>query len=295
MMSEQILYWLACRWPSPVKKNDEILGEDPTSDEYLLNYARKIQYASQVRFGVGLEIENKRVLEIGCGHGGIATFFAVNGATTVAGIDLNVTNLRIANLFKEAVAQRLGTLELPIRFLEMDATQLDFEHEAFDLIIADNVFEHFMQPDVVMRECFRVLKKGGILSIASMPSFYSRHGLHLKNGIKMPWANLFFSERTICKVMVKLAQENPRIKDFYPGVLNNPTRVRELRKYQDLNGMTYTNLKKLAKRAGFRQKAFRVTPTPRFLGPLIHKVPFLSKSWVGDIFSNKASAVFEKV
>lgn len=295
MISEQILYWLAKRWPSPVKKKDMVLGEDPNSDEYLINYAQKIQYASKVRNGIGLEIENKQVLEIGCGHGGIATFFAVNGAMAVVGIDLNVNNLRIANLFRESVAQRLGTLELPVSFLEMDATQLAFQDGSFDLIIADNVFEHFMQPDLVMRECFRVLRTGGILSIASMPSIYSRHGLHLKNGIKMPWANLFFSERTICKVMVKLAQENPRIKDFYPGVLNKPTSVRELRAYHDLNGMTYTNLKNIAKQVGFRQKAFHITPSPRLLGPLVHKISLLRNSRVGDIFSNKASAIFEKV
>jgi ubiquinone/menaquinone biosynthesis C-methylase UbiE len=293
-IGEYILYHLAKRWPSPVSAQKMDLGMDPSSDSYHLNYAQKFQYNLKLKNGIGFDIDGKSVLEIGCGHGGIIVFAGINGAKRAIGIDLNTYHLSIAKRFLDQKIKQIGASALPVEFYEMNAETLALPDNSIDLILADNVFEHFENPQNVMRECFRVLAKGGILSISSVPSIYSRHGLHLKHAIKMPWANIFFSEHTICRVVRKLVDDNPPLKSIYPGVDRNPIRVKDLRAYSDLNGMTYKKLVRIAKTEKFKIIKFTVTPTPKIIGHLIHKLPIIRESVIGDIFSNKASAILLK-
>lgn len=52
-----------------------------------------------------------------------------------------------------------------INFHEVDMNQdtLPYEDNKFDLIYSKSLIEHLVNPENYMRECFRVLKKGGIL------------------------------------------------------------------------------------------------------------------------------------
>jgi ubiquinone/menaquinone biosynthesis C-methylase UbiE len=292
-LSESILYRLAKSWPSPVKGRQKRLQGDPSSDEYLINYALLYQFDEKVRKGIGFDIRGKRILEIGCGHGGITCFMAINGASRAVGIDINTRNLEIAERVQKLLCKD-EALRQRVDFYVMNATELRFESESFEIITADNVFEHFMEPEAVLRECHRVLAKRGRIYIGSMPSFYSKHGLHLKNGLKVPWANLFFSEKTICEVMVRLCNESPALLSIYPGAKGDPEKVRDLRAYRDLNGMTYHRLRKLARENGFTVKDFNVAPTPRLVGSLVQRLPLIKSTVLSDIFSNKASCILEK-
>ena len=133
--------------------------------------------------------------------------------------------------------------KLPIRFAEMNATALDLPDACMDLVLADNVFEHFIEHKGVLREAQRVLRPGGKLLVPIFSSIYCKYGLHLKHGLKLPWANLVFSEKTICEAMQRLANDDPRLFDYYPGLRNNPQRVRDVRRYHDLNDITYKQFK----------------------------------------------------
>lgn len=293
-LAESLLYYLSSRWPSPIQKRAS-LGSIDNALEYNLNYALKLQYDSRLKNGLNYEIRNKSILEIGCGHGGISVFLAVNGATSVTGIDLNVTNLDYAKMFKSKIEQDLGIAKgLPVEFVEMSAYEMQFPDESFDVVIADNVFEHFMEPQRVLDQSFKVLKKGGLLIVPKFSSILSKHALHLKNGLKVPWANIFFSERTICNVMVQLAKDNPVLLEYYQGIADNPVKVRDLRKYKDLNDITYTSFKEMARRTGFHIRGFTVSPTPYLVGKILHHLPGLNRSKLVDIFSLYASAVLQK-
>lgn len=292
-ISERILLALVDIWPSPVKARQEFLG-DPSTEQYHLDYATKYQFDIKVKYGIGLDVRGKDVLEIGCGHGGIACFLAVNGAKSVVGIDINDKNLGIAKKVKAKIEHDLGGANIPVTFTYANAASTGFPDESYDIIIADNVFEHFSEPETVLKECYRLLRKGGIVSVPSLPSYYSKYGLHLKIGFKVPWANLLFSERTICKVVGILAERDASLLNFYPGVKDNPRFVRDLRAFKDLNGMTYKQFKRLVIGQNFRLVIFRTSPTPRILGPLVSKIPILKTSIFGDIFSSKSTAVLIK-
>jgi 2-polyprenyl-3-methyl-5-hydroxy-6-metoxy-1,4-benzoquinol methylase len=293
-LAEFLLYSISRRWSSPIKQRAD-LGKINNAVEYNLNYALKLQYDSRLKNGLNYEIRNKSILEIGCGHGGISVFLAVNGARSVTGIDLNVTNLGYAELFKTKIEQGLGIVkELPVVFKEMNAYEMQFPDESFDVVIADNVFEHFMEPQKVLEQSFKVLKKGGLLIVPKFSSILSKHALHLKNGLKVPWANIFFSEKTICNVMVRLAKDNPVLLEYYPGIADSPVKVRDLRKYKDLNDITYSSFKKMAKQTGFDIQTFTVAATPYLAGKLVQRLPGISRSRLVDIFSLYASAVLRK-
>ena len=110
----------------------------------------------------------------------------------------------------------------------------------------------------------------------------------------MPWANLFFSEQTICNVMVKLAADRPELKDTYPGVTENPKKVRDLRKYKDLNDITYGKFKAMAINTGFEIESFAINGEPRLLNSFFRKLPLINKTILTDIFSTAAGSVLIK-
>ena len=70
-----------------------------------------------------------------------------------------------------------------------DAENLHFDNDSFDIIIACAIIEHVTNPNKMLSECNRVLKKGGILIITTPNSFYNwiatkigyfERGMHLK-------------------------------------------------------------------------------------------------------------------
>jgi ubiquinone/menaquinone biosynthesis C-methylase UbiE len=291
-LSDYLLYRVARVWPSPMAKMASDFGAEPGSDAYELNYTQA-QFDRRVRDGLGLAVFDQDVLEIGCGHGGISCYLAAAGARRVIGIDLNRANLAWAERLRQRLASHFGpSAQLPVEFKEMDAYNLSFAENSFDVVVAENAFEHFTQPDVVMREAFRVLRPGGILLVPIFSSIYSKYGLHLKHGLKLPWANLLFSEATIIRAMNRLATEHKELYDLYPGLRGAPRHVRDLREYGDLNDITYSKFKKMAKEIGFDVARFRSVPT-RF-GRLLQLMPLASNSILGDIFSTGARAVLKK-
>jgi len=290
--SDYLLFRLARAWPSPMEKFTLMLDAEPGTEAYDIAYT-KYQFDSRISNGILRPVTGLDVLEIGAGHGGISCYLAVVGAKSVVGIDLNTAHLKFATRFAEIVAKRYGPdYRLPVTFVEMSADRMGFGDEQFDMVFADNAFEHFTDPEAVMKEAYRVLRPGGGILAHVFSSIWSKYGLHLKHGLKMPWANLLFSERTILRAMQRLARENPKLYELYPGLTNSPKRVRDVRPYKDLNDITYREFKTLAKRTGFEIESFSVYNTP--LGKVLRRVPGLGNTRLMDVFSRGASAYLRK-
>jgi hypothetical protein len=107
------------------------------------------------------------------------------------------------------------------------------------------------------------------------------------------------SERIICKVMKRLADKNEKLYEYYPGIKNNPVKVKDLRSYGDLNGITYSKFKALVQSKGFRIKSFSIHPPGNTLTKnffrLTHRLPGLKNSIWSDITSISATSVLEKI
>lgn len=291
-ISDYLLYRLAKNYPSPKANEIRLFGSQPGTDAYAMAYADN-QFKGKLRRGIPIDIVDKEILEIGCGHGGISCYLALFG-TRVTAIDLNTKHLEYAQEYKEQVEARYGpTFRLPVSFHEMNAYCMGFADSSFDIVMADNVFEHFVDPGAAFREAFRVLRPGGQLIVPTFSSIFSKYGLHLKHGLKLPWANIIFSEQTIIRAMYRLAEENPRLYELYPGLAGNPRYVRDLRPYRDLNDITYAKFKELAQETGFRIGHFTSNPVT-VLGLILVRIPYLRNTIVMDVLSKSASAQLMK-
>lgn len=55
-----------------------------------------------------------------------------------------------------------------VKFLKMDATELEFEEASFDTVAVSNSLHHFEDPGLVLSEGVRVLRPGGHLIVGEM-------------------------------------------------------------------------------------------------------------------------------
>ncbi len=107
---------------------------------------------------LGIE-EGNRVLEVGCGTGGMARGLALvaGPAGYVVGIDLSETML--------AEARRRSADVPNLEFLKADVHHLPFAEGSFDRCYSRNVFEVVDDPRRALFEMVRVLRPGGVIVI----------------------------------------------------------------------------------------------------------------------------------
>ena len=112
--------------------------------------------AKQVK---GLELEGKRVLDIGCGLGGPDHLLASDYGATVVGIDLEEHLIERAR----GTAVELG-VDDRTEFLLVEAGPLAFPEESFDVVLSSGAFTQISEKRTIFKECLRVLKPGGELT-----------------------------------------------------------------------------------------------------------------------------------
>jgi SAM-dependent methyltransferase len=95
-----------------------------------------------------------RVLDLGCGTGDLARALAAAGFR-VAGCDI------AGQMLARAARQREGCAGW-VR-LAPGWRRLPFASAAFDVVVAASVLEYVAEPAVVLRECARVLRPGGVV------------------------------------------------------------------------------------------------------------------------------------
>lgn len=96
-----------------------------------------------------------KVLDIGTGPG----FFSI----ILARAGYQVTAVDYTEEMLHKAKQNAGALVRGIIWRQMDAQHLDFEDDAFDLVVSRNVTWNLERPDMAYREWVRVLKPGGRL------------------------------------------------------------------------------------------------------------------------------------
>ena len=118
--------------------------------------------------------ENIKVLDIGCSTGTAASYLFDFTKGNYTGIDISDKYIQLArkNYSKDS-------------FVKMDATQMDFEDESFDIVLFNGVLHHMS--DELIRNCLkevqRVLKNNGKVLVGepvftkSMPisTFFLNH------------------------------------------------------------------------------------------------------------------------
>ena len=106
-------------------------------------------------------LRGRRVLDLGCSSG-IITKFLADVSDSIVGIDVDT----------EALARtRTEPKKLNARFLVMSGSDLAFRSGTFDVVICNQVYYWFDDPERLFAEVHRVLKPGGCCFLASVNKY----------------------------------------------------------------------------------------------------------------------------
>ena len=103
-----------------------------------------------------VNLEGKKVVDVGCGGGILAESISQAGANTT-GIDLSEKALKVAELH----ALEVGA-NLTYRLISAEALA-DEQAEQYDVVTCMEMLEHVPDPASVVRACAKLCKPGGTL------------------------------------------------------------------------------------------------------------------------------------
>lgn len=87
--------------------------------------------------------------------------------------------------------------EAGVKHYVMNCHQMEFNDNSFDFIFSYDSFEHFSNPELVLKEAHRVLKKGGYLYLSFGNCYHSAKALHINDIINIPYVHLLFNKETL--------------------------------------------------------------------------------------------------
>ncbi len=131
------------------------------------------------------QVRGKTVIDFGCGRGEQLVEMAHQGARRVIGLEIQPKHLEAARRH----AQEAGLAE---RCVFTERTQ-----EKADVIFSLDAFEHFTDPQDILRQMRGLLKDDGCAFISFGPTWYHPLGGHLFS--VFPWAHLLFTEKALLR------------------------------------------------------------------------------------------------
>lgn len=158
-------------------KIDKSIGfkKSRLSPKHYFEWRKERAMSSVDRVNSLKNLNNTKVLDIGCGFGSLASVLAEKGAHVIA-TEVDPNKLERAREF---------LVGKDVRLIKVTDELLPFNDEFFDLIFIFDVIEHITDPLKTIKEAYRVLKPGGLLYVEFTP-YYSITGHHLYDYAKWP-------------------------------------------------------------------------------------------------------------
>jgi len=198
----------------------------------------------------------RAVLDVGCGWGGKAIYFAEHlRPARMEGFDL-------PGVFDPAVpvsyARDHGVSGCVFRTGHAEA--IPYGDGEFDLLLCEDVLEHVADPSRTLQECRRVLRSGGTL-VALFPSFRMLDAHHLDRALTWPGLHYLFSMKAWAAGLNHYLLTHEGEVDFEPfsEAIATPFHRCAMR---DLNGMNFRQFSELAGASGLRTETLRLLPRP---------------------------------
>ncbi|SRR6266542_884052 len=198
----------------------------------------------EVLFGPDIwsELAGKVVLDFGCGNGEHAIEIVQRGAQRVIGLDVRENALREAR----QAASKVGVADKCVFTTETT--------EKVDVVLSLDAFEHFDDPQGVLRTMRSLIKDGGYALIEFGPTWYHPLGGHLFS--VFPWAHLIFTEKALIRWRSDFKTDGAKRFCEVEGGLNQ---------------MTIRRFEQLVARSDFQFESFEAVPIRR-LRPMANKV-----------------------
>jgi len=151
-----------------------------------------------------VSIENKRILDVGCGAGGKSVKLAQYGAKVV-GIDLSTNAIDIGN---KLIAENFPDISNRVKLIVGDITDPPADLGKFDIVFLDDVWEHLSYPEKALVRIYGLLKPDGVVFIA-FPPYTHPWGAHVSDLISVPWIQFFLWEKYIVRWYIYKALRAP--------------------------------------------------------------------------------------
>ena len=135
-----------------------------------------------------ISLENKRILDFGCGTG-ICTFAMASEGANLTGIDISEGRIQIAKSHYRSSYSQCNIVFMSIE----DTTHLPFSDNTFDIVLCNAVFEHILpvQRFSHFSEIARVTKQGGHVVISGTPNRFFPKDSHTSKLWLVPWMPLW--------------------------------------------------------------------------------------------------------
>ena len=206
--------------------------------------------------GVWETLRHREVIDFGCGDGAEAVDMAEHGAARVIGVDIRKSALEAAR----RRAEQAGVADRCLFVTEW--------HAPVDYIVSLDAFEHFQEPDAILRSMHSLLKPTGAVLASFGPIWLHPLGGHVYS--VFPYSHLLISEPALVEWRSKYKTDGARsiaetglnrmtVKRFERLVASSPLR------FERLEAVPIRRLRLLANRLTreFTTSTVRCTLVPR--------------------------------
>jgi ubiquinone/menaquinone biosynthesis C-methylase UbiE len=141
-------------------------GYDGAFSDHITRYdelAGEFQKKASVAQLSGIDLQGREIIDIGCGTGIISLLALEMGAKKIICGDISEYMLKLAEENSRAADYDSAC----ISFCQLDAESLPFDDNSFETVITGMSFGLFPDQEKAVREMFRVLKPGGLISIGA--------------------------------------------------------------------------------------------------------------------------------
>lgn len=180
------------------------------------------------------DLTGKRILDFGCGMGGMTLWYATNWDCFVHGLDIDGHHITIAEALQEkhqvsnVLFEKRNILDAPLE-------------KKYDMVFLNDVAEHIQIN--ILKDIFEELKnslseEGRIF--VTYPPWKSPYASHVTHAVKIPWCQ-FLPKKTLMRLIEK----------------NNHTIVGDLESdlvhaYEGLNHLTHKKMMEVCKEVGLK-------------------------------------------
>lgn len=274
---------------------------DQITDDVAMRLARAA-YDDEIESGCGFlnyfygkgQPSGEMILDLGCGFGGRTLAYQCVTGGHLVGLEIDSRMAAPALRFTRSMESAGGSPGAS--FAAGVGEALPFAGDSFDAVLSYDVLEHVQDPRKTLAEVFRVLKSGGVF-LAVFPPYFHPKGSHLEGyASRLPYANLFFSSRTLLGAIDELLDE--RGDGYRPQPLRPGDRL------YGLNGLTIRKFRKMTDGSEFEVLSLELLPLLNKLIRQYQKLKMQYYAWVfrplsrvpllQELFTHRVVAVLRK-